>query len=271
MSKLLKRSVIYTTGIISFIFTIVPESILGKYVICAKLAYETNILLSRIIICLIVYSIIFLGCTLVANWRKSLRIKGKNYSIKILYKDIFEMNDCLKVIPFDECYTAKVGRAANEINSTSICGQYLKKYPIEDMKTLIKATGLQPMRSKSKYNKKERYESGTIIPREDYLLLAFTKLDHEGIGKMSREEYIECLFLMWKEIDKYHEGKSVCIPILGSGVTRIDDKSLTQQELLDIIIASYKMCSNKIKEPKQLFIVCRPSENFELKDIGEYI
>ncbi|WP_374118375.1 macro domain-containing protein [uncultured Fusobacterium sp.] len=33
--------------------------------------------------------------------------------------------------------------------------------------------------------------------------------------------------------------KNVCIPILGSGVTRMDNVLLTQQELLDIIIGSY--------------------------------
>ena len=38
------------------------------------------------------------------------------------------------------------------------------------------------------------------------------------------------------EIDKYYAQKDVCMPILGSGVTRIDGVSITQQELLDIIV-----------------------------------
>ena len=61
----------------------------------------------------------------------------------------------------------------------------------------------------------------------------------------------------------------MCIPILGAGTTRFDDKLLTQQELLDIIVASYKLSSHKIKEPNQLHIVCKKREGFSLNRVGE--
>jgi hypothetical protein len=61
----------------------------------------------------------------------------------------------------------------------------------------------------------------------------------------------------------------VCIPILGSGITRFEDKLLTQQELLDIILASYKLSSHKIKPPYQLHIVCKKGDDFSLNRIGE--
>ena len=64
---------------------------------------------------------------------------------------------------------------------------------------------------------------------------------------------------------RYDSGK------LGSGLTRIDSEtnaSLTQQELLDIIIYSYKLSRYKIKPPCQLRIICKKNANFSLNKIG---
>ena len=49
------------------------------------------------------------------------------------------------------------------------------------------------------------------------------------------------------------------------------DASLTQQELLDIIIWSYKLNSHKIKSPYKLRIVCKKCDEFSLNKIGENI
>ena len=77
--------------------------------------------------------------------------------------------------------------------------------------------------------------------------------------------------MLWSEIDKHYGQQDVCIPILGSGITRMDDTTLMQQELLDIIIASYKLSASKIKKPNKLIIVCKRSDDFSLYKIGEYI
>lgn len=115
------------------------------------------------------------------------------------------------------------------------------------------------------------YPSGTIIPRDEFLLAAFAKLDEFGTGHLSRDEYIDSLSVLWHEINKHSNHQNVCIPILGSGITRIGDSEITQQELLDIIIASYKMCSSKIALPKKLIIVCKKVDGFSLNKIGLYI
>ena len=76
---------------------------------------------------------------------------------------------------------------------------------------------------------------------------------------------------MWEEIDKYYGQKDVCISILGSGTTRMNGELLTQQQLLDMIIVSYKLSSHKIKLPNKLIIVCRRNDDFSINKIGEYI
>ena len=201
--------------------------------------------------------------------RQNVYIKGKNYNIHIQYGDLFEMNKCKKIIPFDECFTTSVGKRPEDIKSKSICGQYLEKNPIHDMQALINNAQLKPQKNKSKYQGKECYESGRLVPRGDDLLLAFAKLDKDGLGKMSQEEYINCLSVLWKEIDKYYGQRDICIPVLGSGITRMDNTLLTQQELLDIIISSYKISPYKIKAPYKLHIVCREVESFSLSKVEE--
>ena len=271
MLKLLKKNIVSALSIITVVFTVVPETIFGKCKLLPNACDEVNVVLTRVLafIPILVLSIIinhlYFCC------RRSIRIKGNNYSIQVKYGDLFKMHACKKVISFDECFTTSIGELPSQIKPTSICGQYLANYPIQDMQILINNAQLKPVKSKSKYKSKERYESGKLIPNGDFLLMAFAKLDEDGLGRMTRDEFLDCLSTLWKEIDKHYAQKDVCISILGSGITRMDDVFLTQQELLDIIIGSYKLSTNKIKLPHQLRIVCKSRDGFSLNKIGEGI
>ena len=99
--------------------------------------------------------------------------------------------------------------------------------------------------------------------------MAFAKLDETGNGYLSLDELLDCLSLLWKEINKYYAQCDVCVPILGSGITRIKGEQISQQKLLDIIISSYQLSAHKIKEPCKLRIVCKKSRNFSLNRIGQ--
>lgn len=102
--------------------------------------------------------------------------------------------------------------------------------------------------------------------------MAFAKLDERGARKFfSYQEYLDCLSNLWKEINIYYGQKDVCIPILGSGLTRINDASLNQQELLEIIILSYKLSPYKIKKTYKLCIICKENDDFSLNKIGEIL
>ncbi len=123
------------------------------------------------------------------------------------------------------------------------------------------AYNISPESTKSKYKNKDRYKSGSIVQNGNDLLLAFAPLDANGRGRFfSRSEYITCLSTMWEELHKYYNQQDISISILGSGQTYIDSNSgtsLSQQELLDIIILSYKLSSHKIKYPHKLRIICK--------------
>ena len=62
--------------------------------------------------------------------------------------------------------------------------------------------------------------------------------------------------------------------MLGSGLTRFDGgsgASISQQELLNMMIWSYKLSSHKIKLPHKLMIICKKSGDFSLNKIDSQI
>lgn len=271
MVKFVKECISWALSIVSAVFMFLPEDCFTHPRFSEKISSNTIIVINRLITLIIIFLIVVGIKLLIRLFRKSVIIRGKNYNIKIVYGDIFKQKNCKKVISFDECFTTEIGEEPHQIKPNSICGQYLARYPISDINNLITKSKIIPNRKKSKYNNQLCYPSGTIIPRDEFLLAAFVKLDEFGTGHLSRDEYIDSLSVLWHEINKHSSHQSVCIPILGSGITRIGDSEITQQELLDIIIASYKMCSCKLKLSHKLIIVCKKTDGFSLNKIGSYI
>lgn len=285
MIDLLKKSVTYAFAFISVVFTVVPEAIFGKVILISEdvlkqfalegYTLEMNIIVNRVLTFVIVWFIAAIGYKVYLLWRNKVSIKGNNYKITVEYGDLFKTKKCKRIINFDECFSTHVGNAPADIKPTSICGQYLLANPNLNIQLLISSSQLKPLKSKSKYQRKERYESGRIVPNGDELLLAFAKLDKNGLGRFfTRDEYLKCLSVLWEEIDKYYGQQDVCIPILGAGLTRIDGgsgASIPQQELLDMMIWSYKLSSHKIKSPHRLRIICRRNEDFSLDKIDSQV
>ncbi len=253
-------------ALLTAIFTIVPEDCFKLVVMNDKWSDATNILINRLIICASIFVLANVGYYVYRKKRRKVTINENNYSIQIEYGDLFSINSGKIVIDFDECFTTQVGNAPDKIKPESICGQYLSKHPINNMDTLINAAGVKPARGKSECNGQTRYNPGTIVPNNDFLLMAFAKLDKDGLGHLTYDEYLQCLDTLWQQFDKYHGTSDVYMPILGSKITRFD-KELTQQELLNIIISSYRLSPKKLRRPYKLHIVCREREGFSLNDV----
>lgn len=284
MRILLKKTFSTTFAIITFIFTFFSEvfsekvfdltkNFLPQFKILVDYGFQENFnyILSRLSFFLIVWISVLFVYIIYYKFRRIITIKGNNFSIVVEYGDILKKKRCKQVIPFDECYTTKVGdENTSDINTNSICGKYLLTHESLDIPKLIKKQGVKSSEEPSRYKGNKCYPSGTIITNKDDLLLAFAKLDEKGKGRLSREEYLNCLNLLWKELENHNSGKDVCIPILGSGTTAFpgeNGSSPTQQELLDWIIWSYKLSSNKIKLPNKLHIVCKKNDNFSINNI----
>lgn len=287
MIELLKKSTVWAFGAISVLFTFLPESFfeIKKWLISEIVAKnvkaetikinELNVLINRCLCFLLIWILAAIAYGLFLKFKWFITIKGKNYAIRVEYGDLLKAKKCRKVISFDECYTTHVGTNPGDIKPTSICGQYLQSNQNLNVQQLITNANISPESTKSKYRNRDRYKSGSIIQNGNDLLLAFAPLDANGRGRFcSRSEYIACLSTMWEELHKYYNQQDISISILGSGQTYIDGNSgtsLSQQELLDIIILSYKLSPHKIKSPHKLRIVCRKSEDFSLNDIDSKV
>lgn len=284
MINFIFKSAAMAFAIVTGIFTFVPEAFFGKYEWITQVtleqgglsrvdAQDVNIVISRLACFFLIWIVTLLLYMSFLNLRRWVTIKGQNYSIRVEYGNILKKKNCKRVINFDECYTTQVGNATADINPGSICGQYLTLHSDLNVQQLIEAAQITPARSKSKYLHKTRYDSGTIVPNGDDLLMAFAKLDERGKGRFfSRDEYLACLDLLWKELENNYSEKDICVPILGAGTTSFDGgsgASISQQDLLDMMIWSYKLSSHKIKAPHKLRIVCRKSSDFSINNIGK--
>lgn len=284
MIKFIKKSATWSFALITGIFMFVPEKYfqsehwvteetLQKYTWIAHVDAEViNTVLARLRCFIIVLGISALFYLILLLIRQHVTIKGDNYTIRVEYGNILKTKKCKRVINFDECFTTKVGTGIADIKPMSICGQYLLAHPDLNMQQLIESAKISPAQTCSKYQSKIRYRSGTIVPNDDDLLMAFAKLDARGKGRFfSRDEYVECLDYLWKEIANYYGEKDVCIPILGAGTTVIDGgsgASISQQDLLNMIIWSYKLSSHKIKAPHKLRIICKKNGDFSINKIN---
>lgn len=268
MNKYCQQLFSYTFAITTTCFSFIPEKFFSDVYSWFCLSEYWSSAINRIIFLLLVG--IFTGLTLFVwrHYRKKLIISGHNYKIMVEYGDILKQVKYKKVINFDECYTTEVGEAIQQIKPSSLCGQFLQKHTI-DIPSLLSNSNLKPARKHSEYNGKRCYESGTLLPYGEFLLMAFGKLDINGRAVMSREEYLSCLSTFWKEIDKYYAQTDVAIPVLGAGLTRFNGEMLSQQQLVDIIISSYQLSPYKIKSPNTLHIICRKNECFSLNKVGE--
>ena len=285
MIEYFKKSATAAFAIVTSIFTFVPESIFAN---CGWLsqdlldqceffsnfdAQDINIIISRLTCFGLVWAAAALFYAVFCNLRRWITIEGQNYSIRVEYGNILKKRHCKKVINFDECYTTQVGDATGDIKPTSICGQYLLSHPNINMPQLIEDANVKPAPDKSKYQQKTRYIPGTIVPNGDDLLMAFARLDERGKGRFfSRDEYLDCLAFLWQELEYHYAEKDVCVPILGAGTTSFDGgagASISQQDLLDMMIWSYKLSSHKIKAPHKLRIVCKKNDGFSINDIDK--
>ncbi len=255
-------------AIISLVLTLVPEGVFKNIKLNDSWSDDLTVLLDRVILSIVIFSVVKIVYGCYYNRRKRIALVEDNYSIHVQYGDILEIEEGKRVINFDECFTTKVGEAPGDIKADSLCGQYIKKNEGLNISELISNAGVKPLKTNSKYKNQARYESGVIVPNgEKDLLMAFAKLDKDGRGCMTYDEYIYCLNKLWEQIDLYHGTKDVYVPVLGSNITRFMDCELTQQQLLDIMIATYRLSKKKLRKPHSIHIVCKEREGFSINNI----
>lgn len=219
------------------------------------------------IIFIIMIIIIYIVLWLVANLKNKISLKINNSTVDIKVGDIFKQKN-LKVIPFNEYFDTDIEN--NIISEKTLNGIYLKKY-ITDMGELnyyIKTysnldENLIEENVNRKNGKQKRYSLGTVIKHDDYIYTAFSKFDENNRAYIHLRDYVSFLFKFWDEIDKIYNGESITIPLFGTGITRFkDETNFSEQELLEIILWSFKTSRVKFVYPSKITILITK----ELKD-----
>lgn len=206
----------------------------------------------------------FVGLYVFLWWRynnlKHLNISIDGSKVSIVTGDLFGQSG-IKAIAFNEYFDTQVddriisksslnGIYINEHSNLSVAelDKIIEDYPFEDGELIdedVKRTG-----------KSKKYKLGTVCLVGDYLLTAFSKFDNQNKAVLSMPEYLEFLINFWDSVNRVYSQKSVSVPIFGSGITRIKEhKNISDEELLKIMLWTFRVSEMKFKYPAKLNIV----------------
>ncbi|NOQ25917.1 MAG: hypothetical protein GQ564_11195 [Bacteroidales bacterium] len=209
--------------------------------------------------------IVYLFMWIKANVQTKTTLNINNSTMIIKTGDIFG-EDGLKVIAFNEYFDSLVDNriiAENTLNGAYIkskidnVGEFDEKV---DSNTVLNNKVLEVNNNRT-VGKKKRYKLGTIYENDDYLLTAFTRFDDDNRAFLNMDDYINFLLNFWNEIDIIYAGRSIAIPLLGSGITRFKGyDTISEQELLDLLIWSFKVSRTKFTYPSKVSIIVHESK-----------
>jgi len=223
---------------------------------------------------------LYIGIWFYYNTLKSISLKINNSEVEVKLGDIFSDNAELKAIAFNEYFDTLVDDII--IAKSSLNGIFIEKFyhnRVEELDEIILAdTHMSEMivdkNIDRSMGKKFKYKLGTICVINNYLITAFSRFDDKNRAYLEINDYINCLLNFWNEVDKVYAGKTVAIPVFGSGITRFKGyENISEQELLELIIWTFKVSRIKFTYPSKAKIVVYPNKrkkiNFlALKDLG---
>lgn len=211
--------------------------------------------------CIIILCCIYFYIWFQANHLKSIKLDIEGSTVIIKTGDIFSETG-LKVIAFNEYFDTQVDN--NIISSNSLNGIFIQKYlscSVEELDIHITKCPhakkhITDLNNERNDGKKQKYELGTICVWNNYLLTAFSKFNDDNEAQLTIPEYLKFLINFWDRINSIYAQKSVSVPVFGSGITRIKGyKNINDDELLKIMLWTFKISEMRFKEPAKLTII----------------
>lgn len=89
--------------------------------------------------------------------------------------------------------------------------------------------------------KKIIYELGSCFEFKNYIFTALTKFDEYNKGYCFKNDYLRFCLIFWENIDRLYNGRTINIPILGAGITRFGNNKPSKQELLKLLLWTFKI------------------------------
>ena len=252
---ILRKNYMAVLTVISVFFTLVSLFV----------SIPTGCKLPAFIVLIGLFLAVYVGMWLRANRLDHVTLKVNNSTVDVKIGDIFKQEE-LKVIAFNEYFDTRVDDVV--ISATTLNGLYINNevQDVSELDRLIehdhhlqdKIIGTDPARPIGKPN---RYRLGTIFKHKDFLLTAFSRFDEHNRAFLYMNDYVNFLLNFWNEVDIVYNGRSISIPLLGSGLTRFKEyDSISDQELLELIVWSFKISRIKFTYPSKVSIVIHQSK-----------
>ena len=208
-----------------------------------------------------------------ANLNKKITLKIGPSTFEIRQGDIFKEN-YLKVINFNEYFDTKVDNRV--IAKNSLNGKFITEY-VDDISELDRyideSLVMVEENKKRKDGKKKRYKLGEIVEYKGFLITSFTKFDENNMAYLTLNDYLEFLMNFWNNLNRVYANRTVAITLFGnSSLTRIKDLfDITEQELVEIILWTFKISKIKFKYPTKICLILDDEATkkinlFELKE-----
>jgi hypothetical protein len=220
----------------------------------------------------------YFGIWIYANVRRSIRLKINTSEVEVYFGDIFADAAELKAISFNEYFDTQVDDKI--ISKQSLHGQFIEKYYAGQVDVLddIIATDehltemIAGENSTRSTGKKTKYKLGTVCMAKEYLLIALSRFDANNKAFLEISDYVSCLLTFWNEVDRVYAGRTLALPVLGSGITRFRNyENISDQELLELIIWTFKLSRIKFTYPSKVKIVVweKKSEKINLQKLKD--
>ncbi|WP_164142080.1 macro domain-containing protein [Serratia marcescens] len=210
---------------------------------------------------IVVLIILYISLWLRANNLKSIILSVEGSEVNIITGDIFKQ-DGFKTIAFNDYFDTMVDEKI--ISSKSLNGVFLKQHLPGSIAALdahiehyqFDDGDFLEHDEERKTGKTKKFNIGTLCVYDDYLITAFSKFDKNNQARLTMPEYLEFLIKFWDKVNKVYAQKSVSVPIFGSGITRIKEhKNITDEELLKIMLWTFRISEMRFKHPAKLTIV----------------
>lgn len=213
-----------------------------------------------LIVSLFVYAILYVVMYFLARNIKKRNINLGNTKITVKYGDLFKEKG-LKVIACNEYFDSQVDEVL--ISSKTLHGKVMTEY-ITDIKDFDQKLldddycnkRIIDVNANRLVGKQNKYQLGTCFPYDDFIFVAFSAFNDDNEAYLDLLNYMLCLSNMWYELNRVYGGNNIVLPLVGSGITRINASGhITKQEQLNFLITTLRFCDITFSHDSNITIV----------------
>ncbi|MBO4164761.1 MULTISPECIES: macro domain-containing protein [Micromonospora] len=189
-------------------------------------------------------------------------------TVRVEVGDLFEQETHL-VVGFTDTFDTAVGDD-RIISGAAVQGQLLHRRYGDDQRRLDQELAAALRRAApiateppgSKPGKRKRYPIGTVAvagrPGQQIFAVAYSRLGNDLVPRSSVDDMWVSLNRLWDAVYERAERRPLAMPIIGSGLARIDQ--LDRESLLKLILISFLARSRKTPICRELRIIVHPDD-----------